>query len=238
VGALMSDDGEGASPQPAGEASEVTRALLEAAASAPSDTGVPCVARVFPGPGADCAWPRVTGRSDAALFLGRSFRVGWAPNGGMLAVPRALPGGAAAAAAPPHAVTLVRARLAAVPGTAAPALPAPPPPTASLLPLLRLAAARFERVHARVCRDGVLRLEGEDGWDAGEAGAGGMLEELDGGGDDDAAAAAASAAESDAGAGTVRLSAAQEGNSIIITIEDDGKGMDPERLRRKAVERA
>lgn len=37
--------------------------------------------------------------------------------------------------------------------------------------------------------------------------------------------------------GTIRLSAAQEGNSIIITIEDDGKGMDPERLRRKAIEK-
>jgi len=38
-------------------------------------------------------------------------------------------------------------------------------------------------------------------------------------------------------AGQVLLSAAQEGNAIVIAIEDDGKGMDPEVLRRKAVEK-
>jgi two-component system chemotaxis sensor kinase CheA len=38
-------------------------------------------------------------------------------------------------------------------------------------------------------------------------------------------------------AGTVRLSAVQEGNSIVIIIEDDGKGMDPERIRVKAIEK-
>src|SRR6056297_112334 len=37
--------------------------------------------------------------------------------------------------------------------------------------------------------------------------------------------------------GHVLLSAAQEGNAIVITIEDDGKGMDPDVLRRKAVEK-
>lgn len=36
--------------------------------------------------------------------------------------------------------------------------------------------------------------------------------------------------------GTIRLAAVQEGNHIVITIEDDGAGMEPERLRRKAVE--
>jgi two-component system chemotaxis sensor kinase CheA len=35
--------------------------------------------------------------------------------------------------------------------------------------------------------------------------------------------------------GTVILSAEQEGNQIIITIEDDGKGIDPEFLKEKAV---
>ena len=35
--------------------------------------------------------------------------------------------------------------------------------------------------------------------------------------------------------GRVRLSAAQEGNNIILEIEDDGKGIDPELLRLKAV---
>ncbi len=35
--------------------------------------------------------------------------------------------------------------------------------------------------------------------------------------------------------GTVILSADQEGNQIIITIEDDGKGIDPEFLKEKAV---
>ncbi|NHA13569.1 chemotaxis protein CheA, partial [Thioalkalivibrio sp. XN279] len=38
-------------------------------------------------------------------------------------------------------------------------------------------------------------------------------------------------------AGKVELSAAQEGNAIVIAISDDGKGMDPEVLRRKAVEK-
>ena len=37
--------------------------------------------------------------------------------------------------------------------------------------------------------------------------------------------------------GTVRLTAAHEGNHIVITIEDDGAGMDPEILKQKAVEK-
>ena len=37
--------------------------------------------------------------------------------------------------------------------------------------------------------------------------------------------------------GKVILSAAQEGDHILLSIEDDGKGMDPEVLRRKAVEK-
>jgi two-component system chemotaxis sensor kinase CheA len=37
--------------------------------------------------------------------------------------------------------------------------------------------------------------------------------------------------------GTVTLSAEQEGNNIIITIVDDGKGMDPEIIKEKAVEK-
>lgn len=37
--------------------------------------------------------------------------------------------------------------------------------------------------------------------------------------------------------GTVRLAAEQEGDHILVTIEDDGKGMDPEMLRAKAVEK-
>ncbi|MHB8764654.1 MAG: chemotaxis protein CheA [Deferrisomatales bacterium] len=37
--------------------------------------------------------------------------------------------------------------------------------------------------------------------------------------------------------GRIRLAAAHEGNHIIVTIEDDGKGMDPEILKRKAVEK-
>jgi two-component system chemotaxis sensor kinase CheA len=37
--------------------------------------------------------------------------------------------------------------------------------------------------------------------------------------------------------GTVRLSAGQFGDRIVITVTDDGKGMDPEMLRRKAVEK-
>ncbi len=35
--------------------------------------------------------------------------------------------------------------------------------------------------------------------------------------------------------GTVTLSAEQEGNQIIITIEDDGKGIDPEFIKEKAI---
>ncbi|MEZ4225492.1 MAG: response regulator [Polyangiaceae bacterium] len=38
-------------------------------------------------------------------------------------------------------------------------------------------------------------------------------------------------------AGRVRLSAAQRGGQIIVAIEDDGKGMDPDKLRDKAVEK-
>jgi two-component system, chemotaxis family, sensor kinase CheA len=37
--------------------------------------------------------------------------------------------------------------------------------------------------------------------------------------------------------GTVQLSAAQEGDHILLSISDDGKGMDPEVLRQKAVEK-
>lgn len=37
--------------------------------------------------------------------------------------------------------------------------------------------------------------------------------------------------------GTVILSATQEGNNIIITIEDDGHGIDPEVIKRKAIEK-
>lgn len=36
-------------------------------------------------------------------------------------------------------------------------------------------------------------------------------------------------------AGTIKLSAEHEGNNIIITIEDDGKGIDPEMIKSKAV---
>jgi two-component system chemotaxis sensor kinase CheA len=39
-------------------------------------------------------------------------------------------------------------------------------------------------------------------------------------------------------AGTVILAAEQEGDHILLSIEDDGKGMDPNVLRRKAVEKA
>lgn len=38
-------------------------------------------------------------------------------------------------------------------------------------------------------------------------------------------------------AGTVILAAEQEGDHILLSIEDDGRGMDPEVLRRKAVEK-
>jgi len=36
---------------------------------------------------------------------------------------------------------------------------------------------------------------------------------------------------------TIRLSAKQEGDSVIISVSDDGRGIDPERVRAKAVER-
>src|SRR5260370_4920491 len=37
--------------------------------------------------------------------------------------------------------------------------------------------------------------------------------------------------------GTIRLEARQEGDQIVIIIDDDGAGMDPERIGRKAVEK-
>ena len=37
--------------------------------------------------------------------------------------------------------------------------------------------------------------------------------------------------------GTIRLGAAQEGSSIVVNIEDDGKGMDVKAIKKKAVER-
>ncbi len=37
--------------------------------------------------------------------------------------------------------------------------------------------------------------------------------------------------------GRIRLAACHEGNHIVVTIEDDGKGMDPEVLKRKATEK-
>ncbi len=37
--------------------------------------------------------------------------------------------------------------------------------------------------------------------------------------------------------GTVKLKAYNEGNQIVIAIEDDGRGMDPEFLKRKAIEK-
>ncbi len=37
--------------------------------------------------------------------------------------------------------------------------------------------------------------------------------------------------------GTVQLSASQEGDHILLTIEDDGKGMDPEKLKEIAINR-
>ena len=37
--------------------------------------------------------------------------------------------------------------------------------------------------------------------------------------------------------GTIRLSAAHEGNHILIEIEDDGAGIDPDRLKQKAIEK-
>ena len=37
--------------------------------------------------------------------------------------------------------------------------------------------------------------------------------------------------------GRLRLAAAHEGNHIVIVIEDDGAGLDPEKLKRKAVEK-
>jgi two-component system chemotaxis sensor kinase CheA len=35
--------------------------------------------------------------------------------------------------------------------------------------------------------------------------------------------------------GTIKLSAVQEGNTVVITIEDDGKGIDPEVIKNKAI---
>jgi len=37
--------------------------------------------------------------------------------------------------------------------------------------------------------------------------------------------------------GTITLDAAQEGNNIVLKISDDGAGMDPEKLKNKAIER-
>ncbi len=37
--------------------------------------------------------------------------------------------------------------------------------------------------------------------------------------------------------GTILLSAEQEGNNIIISIEDDGRGIDPEKIKAKAIEK-
>ncbi len=37
--------------------------------------------------------------------------------------------------------------------------------------------------------------------------------------------------------GTIILSAEQEGNNIIISIEDDGRGIDPEKIKAKAIEK-
>ncbi len=37
--------------------------------------------------------------------------------------------------------------------------------------------------------------------------------------------------------GTVRVAAEHEGNHIVITIQDDGRGMDPEKLKAKAIEK-
>ena len=37
--------------------------------------------------------------------------------------------------------------------------------------------------------------------------------------------------------GTIVLSAEQEGNNIIISIEDDGRGIDPEKIKAKAIEK-
>ncbi len=37
--------------------------------------------------------------------------------------------------------------------------------------------------------------------------------------------------------GTIKLSALQEGDRIVISIEDDGKGIDPEVIKRKAIEK-
>ena len=38
-------------------------------------------------------------------------------------------------------------------------------------------------------------------------------------------------------AGTIILSALQEGDRIIVSIEDDGRGIDPEKVKKKAIER-
>lgn len=47
----------------------------------------------------------------------------------------------------------------------------------------------------------------------------------------------ARAAAGKAREGRIRLAACHEGNHIVVTVEDDGKGMDPEVLKRKAVEK-
>jgi two-component system chemotaxis sensor kinase CheA len=38
-------------------------------------------------------------------------------------------------------------------------------------------------------------------------------------------------------AGTVRVSASNQGHSVVLVIKDDGRGLDPDRLKRKAVSR-
>src|SRR5690606_23189669 len=37
--------------------------------------------------------------------------------------------------------------------------------------------------------------------------------------------------------GTIRLDANHRGNSVVITVSDDGRGIDAQRLRRKLVEK-
>ncbi len=37
--------------------------------------------------------------------------------------------------------------------------------------------------------------------------------------------------------GKLRLAARHEGNSVVIEVEDDGRGMDPEKIKKKAIER-
>src|SRR5439155_11012137 len=38
-------------------------------------------------------------------------------------------------------------------------------------------------------------------------------------------------------AGQIKLSAAYEGNQVVITVRDDGTGIDPERVRKEAIAR-